>query len=223
MLKVPPLEIQVERQLPDYDNQITELEDAGSVNGVPVGGGGSADSIPKSLLTTKGDVIAATAASTPARVAVGTNGQVIKADSAATPGIKWANETFSGRTDVVVTTASLANLATENGTAALGKQFVLVKLVVDRACRIRLYTTAALRVLDASRPFGTNPTAGTQHGVICDLYLNATTGLTWLMSPEALGACNEASVTTSIPYAIENRSGSSSTVQVTFTVTLMET
>jgi hypothetical protein len=46
--------------------------------------------IAKSLLTTKGDIIAATGASTPARLGVGSNGQVVMADSAQAAGVKWA-------------------------------------------------------------------------------------------------------------------------------------
>jgi hypothetical protein len=46
--------------------------------------------IPDALLTTKGDLIAATGASTPARLAVGTNGQVLTADSAASTGVAWS-------------------------------------------------------------------------------------------------------------------------------------
>ena len=46
--------------------------------------------IPDALLTTKGDLIAATGASTPARLAVGTNGQVLTADSTAATGVKWS-------------------------------------------------------------------------------------------------------------------------------------
>ena len=44
----------------------------------------------KATLTTKGDIYAATAASTPARLGVGTNGQVLQADSTASTGLKWA-------------------------------------------------------------------------------------------------------------------------------------
>jgi hypothetical protein len=47
--------------------------------------------IPDSLLTTKGDLIAASGASTPARLAVGTNGHAIVADSTASTGLAYKN------------------------------------------------------------------------------------------------------------------------------------
>lgn len=45
---------------------------------------------PTSTLTTKGDIYAATASNTVARVGIGSDGQVLTADSASTPGLKWA-------------------------------------------------------------------------------------------------------------------------------------
>lgn len=45
---------------------------------------------PLTILDAKGDLISATAADTPARLAVGTNGQVLTADSAQSTGLKWA-------------------------------------------------------------------------------------------------------------------------------------
>ncbi len=45
--------------------------------------------VDKSTLTTKGDVYAASAASTPVRVGVGTTGQVLTADPTQTAGLKW--------------------------------------------------------------------------------------------------------------------------------------
>ena len=57
--------------------------------------------IPDSLLTTKGDLIAATGASTPARLAVGaTNGQVLTVDSAEATGMKWAAAGGGGLTSI---------------------------------------------------------------------------------------------------------------------------
>lgn len=46
--------------------------------------------IPESIVDAKGDVITATAADTPARIAVGANGTVLTADSAQATGLKWA-------------------------------------------------------------------------------------------------------------------------------------
>jgi hypothetical protein len=48
------------------------------------------NAIQNAIVDAKGDLIAATAADTPARLAVGTNGQVLTADSTASTGLKWA-------------------------------------------------------------------------------------------------------------------------------------
>ena len=61
------------------DDRITTLEGGG-------GGGGIAPTI----VDAKGDLIAATAADTVARLGIGANGTVLTADSAETTGMKWA-------------------------------------------------------------------------------------------------------------------------------------
>jgi hypothetical protein len=49
-----------------------------------------ANAIQNAIVDAKGDLISATAADTPARLAVGTNGQVLTADSTTSTGLKWA-------------------------------------------------------------------------------------------------------------------------------------
>lgn len=50
-----------------------------------------ASGIPATIFDAKGDLIAASAADTAARLAVGTNGQVLTADSTASTGLAWAS------------------------------------------------------------------------------------------------------------------------------------
>lgn len=57
---------------------------------------------PLTILDAKGDLISATAADTPARLAVGTNGQVLTADSTASTGLKWATPAGGGKVLQVV-------------------------------------------------------------------------------------------------------------------------
>ena len=67
--------------------------DSAATNGV------AWQSSPNSLMTAKGDIVAASAANTPARVAVGTNGFTLMADSAEATGVKWAN---TGEDDQII-------------------------------------------------------------------------------------------------------------------------
>jgi hypothetical protein len=56
------------------------------------------NAIQNSIVDAKGDLIAATANDTPARLAIGTNGQVLTADSTAATGMKWAAAGGGGST-----------------------------------------------------------------------------------------------------------------------------
>ena len=65
-----------------------------------------ANAIQNAIVDAKGDLISATAADTPARLAVGTNGQVLTADSTTSTGLKWATASSGGMTLLSTTTLS---------------------------------------------------------------------------------------------------------------------
>lgn len=69
--------------------------------------------VPKSLVDAKGDLIAATAADTVSRLAVGTNGQVLTADSTTATGIKWATPA-SGSAMTLISTTTFSNVGAQN-------------------------------------------------------------------------------------------------------------
>ena len=91
--------------------------------------------IGNTLLTTKGDIIAASAASTPARLSVGTNGQTLLADSTATNGVAWGQVAAAGIASNAVTTAKIldANVTTAkilDGAVTPGKLSSYPKLII---------------------------------------------------------------------------------------------
>ena len=72
------------------------------------------NAIQNTIVDAKGDLIGATAADTPARLAVGTNGQVLTADSTAATGIKWAAPSSGALTLITAQSFSAASTVNVN-------------------------------------------------------------------------------------------------------------
>ena len=78
----------------------------------------SAAVIAPTIVDAKGDLISATAADTPARLAVGTNGQVLTADSTTATGLKWATAGGGGGATVAAVRKSADQSVTSSTTIA---------------------------------------------------------------------------------------------------------
>jgi hypothetical protein len=85
------------------------------------------NAIQNAIVDAKGDLIAATAADTPARLAVGTNGYVLTADSAAATGMKWAAASAGSLT--LLQTLSCTTSSTTSSSIAGTYKSIYIELV----------------------------------------------------------------------------------------------
>lgn len=129
-------------------------------------------------------------------------------------GPKWQPVPPTARETAIYTTESLTDDAEETGTVTLAKGYRLLRIATDVPARLRVYTTAAKRTADATREIGTDPEG--DHGVVLDLVTTADL-LAADLSPTVDGWNNETAPSTSIPIAVQNLSGATDTVSVTFT------
>jgi hypothetical protein len=93
----------------------------------------------KSTLTTKGDLYAATAASTPARLGVGANDTVLTADSTAATGLKWATPAAGGMTLLSTTTLSGASTTISSLSGAYNELLFVLEDVTPSTATILYY------------------------------------------------------------------------------------
>ena len=135
-----------------------------------------------------------------------------------TGGLLGGGSGLQTRTTKTGTTASLANDASGNLDITGFKSYALMAITTDRAAWVRIYANGASRTADAGRAETTDPTPDA--GVIAEVI---TTGAeTVLVSPGVFGFNFEGTPTTTIPCAVKNKSGSTSTVQVTLSVLQLE-
>lgn len=89
------------------------------------------NAIQNAIVDAKGDLIAATAADTPARLAVGTNGQVLTADSAESTGMKWADPATGGGGLTLITKSSFTSSTAVNVDSVFSSTYKDYRIVFD--------------------------------------------------------------------------------------------
>lgn len=125
-----------------------------------------------------------------------------------------------------ITTNSLANLASQTGSVNMAKGFLLFFVQFDHAARIRLYSTAAGRDTspEPTRPVSVAVTPGLSNQIICDIVLTGLPGvpLTFPCSNIIPGGNQDTGQSSSIYWAIQNISGSTTTITATLSFLQLE-
>ena len=157
--------------------------------------------IQPTIVDAKGDIIAATAADSVSRLAVGTNNQVLMADSAQATGLKYANEA----TATLTTTGDLLYASAANTPARLAIGSTNQVLTVSGVVPTRAAAATGgklLQIVEASYGTEVNTTSTT----LADLGLSAS------ITPSAtsskvliLGVLNVGKTTTSATTGVQSR------------------
>lgn len=108
------------------------------------------NAIQNAIVDAKGDLISASAADTPARLAVGTDGQVLTADSTTATGLKWGTVGGGGKVlQVVQFTTSTASTVTSstftdtNITLSITPSSSSSKVMAIASCAIQYFTNGS--------------------------------------------------------------------------------
>jgi hypothetical protein len=143
--------------------------------------------IQPTILDAKGDLIVATAADTPARLAVGTNNYVLTADSAQATGVKWAGATIT----LSDWTPTYSNITVGNGTAVAKYadfgNFVWVYFSLTLGSTSSIGTNASLTAFPVSLALDGGSVNAYQNGATGKA-IDASAGLDYLMLAQITGA-----------------------------------
>lgn len=125
-----------------------------------------------------------------------------------------ANSVPAVSRDVAKTVAAVPAGGSGTSTVLLGKAYRLDKVVSNKACRIRLYISAAHRTADADRPRDQDPTG--DHGMVAEIILTSDI-LSLVLLPMPHGY-----VVTGTTYMTIFNDGSTGDINLTFTEHVLE-
>lgn len=117
------------------------------------------------------------------------------------------------------TSAAHADNTAENITITAYKGYALYKVKVAEPAWVSLYVSSAARTADASRSITMDPTPGS--GVIAEV-ITQSTNETVLFTPAVIGYNDDSTPSTNVYLKVQNRSGSTQSINVELTVTQLE-
>lgn len=102
----------------------------GLTEGAAAGEAATYSATPAGIVTTKGDVIAASGSHAVDRLGVGSNGQVLTADSAQTLGVKWATPSGGGMVNLFDSTLAVDTATIDTGAGGISGAYSAIMLVI---------------------------------------------------------------------------------------------
>ena len=117
------------------------------------------------------------------------------------------------------TSAAHADNTAENITITAYKGYALYKVKVAEPAWVSLYVSSAARTADSNRAITMDPTPGS--GVIAEV-ITQSTNETVLFTPAVIGYNDDSTPSTNVYLKVQNRSGSTQSINVELTVTQLE-
>ena len=146
------------------------------------------------LFTTKGDIIAASAASNPVRLGVGTDAQILVADSAEATGLKWATPSTGNYT--LISRTSFSNVASQAIDSVFSSTYKSYQIMIED-----IYATSSaddlIMQLRYAGPTTQTTTYYEQYGTLINASLATLTigaGTEWILNPNIGISANGTSV-----------------------------
>ena len=193
------------------------------------------NAIQNAIVDAKGDLISATAADTPARLAVGTNGHILTADSTTATGLKWAAPAGGGKLLQLVqgsttteTTVSTNTYSDSSLTASITPTLATSKILVCITQFVYLYRNTTSNIQTDIRLLRGATAIGDFGSVISGGLLNAglSGSVTEMAHWVAITYLDEPATTSSTTYKTQVRAANgqigAQQASTRSTITLME-
>lgn len=180
--------------------------------------------IQPTIVDAKGDLIAAVAADTPARLAVGTNGQVLTADSTASTGLAWATAAGGGKVLQVVSFVSSSTNSTTS-TSFVDTSLTLNITPTSASSKVFVLVTTRYRIANNNNLIQLKLVRGAT-SLTSEGYAGLDSGSLDIYGRFALNYLDSPATTSSTTYKMQFASESGGTVTTggedSCTITLME-
>jgi len=160
------------------------------------------NAIQNAIVDAKGDIIAATANDTPARLAVGTNNQVLTVDSSTATGLKWATPAGGGGKVLQLVTATSTSEA-DNSTTTFADTG-LTASITPSATTSRIYVVVFVPLMKTAE--------NSNNSVLLRLVRGASTLSTW----NRIGGLTETAIRGTMSATISYVDSPSSTSSLTY-------